>query len=154
MGLILLFANIALGIVLMVQSTNSLSGVVKKNMLDISNSAAKLIDGDAFASVTEETIGGETYKDIYDQLSIFQHNVDIKYIYSVRKLDEDHFIFVVYADPDTPAAYGEYVVVSEALRTAATGTAGIPQETLSESLASTSTRNGTNPAFKRTRSPS
>ncbi|MBO4631595.1 MAG: hypothetical protein J5858_06705, partial [Lentisphaeria bacterium] len=50
-GLILLFANIVLGVVLMIQSTNSLQSVIRKNMLDISNSAANLVDGDLFDTI-------------------------------------------------------------------------------------------------------
>ena len=131
-GLILLFANIVLGVVLMIQSTNSLQSVIRKNMLDISNSAANLVDGDLFDTINEDTLEGEAFKEVYAQLSVFQHNVDIKYIYSARKIDEDTFIFVVDADPDEPAAYGELLVVSQALKTAATGTPDIDNATVSD----------------------
>ncbi len=131
-GLILLFANIVLGVVLMIQSTNSLHEVIRKNMLDISNSAANLVDGDLFDTINEESLEGEAFKEVYDQLSVFQHNVDIKYIYSARKINEETFIFVVDADPDEPAAFGEELVVSQALKTAANGTPDIDNATVSD----------------------
>ena len=131
-GLILLFANIVLGVVLMIQSTNSLHEVIRKNMLDISNSAANLVDGDLFDTINEDSLEGEAFKEVYAQLSVFQHNVDIKYIYSARKIDEETFIFVVDADPDEPAAFGEELVVSQALKTAANGTPDIDNATVSD----------------------
>lgn len=131
-GLILLFANIVLGVVLMIQSTNSLHEVIRKNMLDISNSAANLVDGDLFDTINEDSLEGEAFKEVYAQLSVFQHNVDIKYIYSARRIDEETFIFVVDADPDEPAAFGEKVVVSQALKTAANGTPDIDNATVSD----------------------
>lgn len=131
-GLVLFFANIVLAVVLMIHSTYSLQKVIRKNMLDISTSAANLVDGDLFNSITEQTVGGDAFNQIYDQLSVFQQNADIQYIYSVRKIDEETFIFVVDADPVAPADYGEHVVVSTALKAAANGTPEIDNATVSD----------------------
>lgn len=122
-GLMLFLTNVVLGVVLMKQSTNIIQELVRKNMLSLSNTAADILDGDALSSLTEEDIGSDTYNEIYNDLTSFQNNIDIEYIYAVRKISDNHFIFTVDPDPDDPAEFGEEVLITEALLSAGNGIA-------------------------------
>ncbi|MBQ3296008.1 MAG: diguanylate cyclase [Erysipelotrichaceae bacterium] len=122
-GLMLFLTNVVLGVVMMKQSTNIIQELVRKNMLSLSNTAADILDGDALGALTEEDVGFEVYNEIYDDLTSFQNNIDIEYIYAVRKIDDNHFIFTVDPDPEDPAEFGEEVLVTEALISAGNGVA-------------------------------
>lgn len=127
-GVVLLLTNVVLGLVLMFQSVNTLQSLVRQNMLNISNTAAGIIDGDVLRSLKEEDVGGPAFNGILSQLRVFQNNVDIEYIYAVRQTGEDEYIFTVDADPEDPADFGEEVLVTYALREAAKGNATVDNE--------------------------
>ena len=122
-AVLLFMTNFVLGVVLMKQSTDIIQQLVRKNMLNLSNTAADLLDGDALGTLTEDDIGSESYNEIYNALTSFQNNVDIEYIYAVRQVSEDKFIFTVDPDPVDPGEFGEEVLVTDALRSAAKGVA-------------------------------
>ena len=114
-GVLLLAANIVLGIVMMSQSKAMMNTMIRKNMLDISNTAAALLDGDVMAALTADDVGTPKYQDISDKLLVFQNNVDIEFIYAVREVGPGRFVFTVDPDPVDPAQFGEEIVVTDAL---------------------------------------
>ncbi len=124
-GALLLAANIILGVALMAQATSAMSALVRKNMLDISTAAAALLDGDKLAALSKEDVDGPVYRDVLEDLTVFQENIDIEYIYAVRQVSEDKFIFTVDADPVAPADFGEEVLITPALLQAAEGIASV-----------------------------
>lgn len=124
-GLILLAANILLGTMILRQSQSSMRSLINKNMLDIVNTAADLLDGDALGALTEDDVGGEVFNDVIQKLSVFQNNADIQFIYAVRQLDEDTFVFTVDPDPIDPGAFGEEIVVTEGIKKAGKGTPAV-----------------------------
>ena len=124
-GVLLLLANILLGMILLRQTSNTVQNLIRKSMLNISNTAADIIDGDDFASLTVSDIGSEKYDRIYKQLSAFQNNVDIEFIYTVRQIREDRFVFVIDPDPVDPGQYGEELIITDALRSAGRGVAAV-----------------------------
>lgn len=124
-GALLLFTNIVLGVVLLHKSTSAIRALIRKNMLDISNTAAGLLDGDALGALTEEDVGKDAFNDVYAKLAVFQKNIDIEYIYAVRQTGPDEFCFTVDPDPVEPGAFGELVLVTDALREAGRGVAAV-----------------------------
>ena len=119
-GVLIVLTNIILGVVMMIQSTSTIQEMVRKSMLNISNTAAGLLDGDELGALTAESIGSEEYNRIYEQLTVFQDNVDIEFIYAVRR-EGDTFIFTVDPDPVDPGEFGEEVLVTDALISASKG---------------------------------
>ena len=124
-GVLLLVANIILGLVSINQSKNALRTMIRKNMLDISNTAAELLDGDVMGAMTEEDVGSPAWQDALNKLSAFQRNADIEFIYAVRQLGEDSYGFLVDADPVEPGAFGEEIVVTNAVIQAGKGVATV-----------------------------
>ena len=76
--------NTVLGVVLIVQSRQAMMDLIKGRMLDISNIAAAMIDGDAFENFDENSEGTAEYEKAYDTLEKFQYNMECDYIYCVR----------------------------------------------------------------------
>ena len=124
-GLLMLIANIVLGIAILYQTESSLKNLVNKYMLDVVSTAADLLDGDTLASLTESDVGGEHFREIEDRLIVFQNHDDIRYIYAVKKTDEGRYIFTVDPDPVEPGVFGEEIVVTNALVQAGNGTAAV-----------------------------
>ena len=122
-ALMLFMTNAVLGIVLMKQSTDIIQQLVRKNMLNISNTAADIVDGDVLGALSKEDVGSDEYNEIYDVLSAFQKNVDVEYIYAVRRINDQLFVFTVDPDPENPGEFGEEVLITEALISASKGVA-------------------------------
>ena len=125
---LLLATNIVLGAVILRQSVSTVRKMVRQSMLSMSNTAASLVDGDVAGGFTADDVGSEDYEYILSQLSAFQNNTDIEYIYMVRQDGDDHYVFVMDADPEDPADFGEEVLITEALRSAAKGKAMVDDE--------------------------
>ena len=124
-GVLLVAANILLGVVILRQSESAMKSLINKNMLDIVNTAAGFMDGDALGALTEDDVGGDQFNEVLQKLAVFQSNVDIHFIYAVRQIDEDTFVFTVDPDPVEPAEFGEEIVVTEGIKKAGTGVAAV-----------------------------
>ncbi len=124
-GILLLAANTVLGIVMYRQSKNGMQTLIRKNMLDVTNTAAGLLDGDVMAALTEDDVGTPLFQEIADKLIVFQDNADIEFIYAVKEDSPDHYVFTVDPDPVDPGEFGEEIVVTPALVAACDGIATV-----------------------------
>ena len=124
-GALLLAANIILGLVLFSQSRTALRSLLEKNMLDITNTAAGLIDGDQLSAYTEDQKDGEFYRSVIQTLTVFQERVEIEYIYAVKQVGPEDFVFTIDPDPISPGEYGESIVFTYALGEAGKGVATV-----------------------------
>ena len=131
-GLLMLLTNTVLGVIILYQSNATVRSLINKNMLDVVRSAAGLLDGDTLAALTEEDVDGEAYRDIKDRLIVFQSHEDIQFIYTVRPAGENKFVFIVDPDPDEPAAFGEEIVLTEALIQAGNGQPAVDSVTAAD----------------------
>lgn len=131
-GVLLLAANIVLGIVMMSQSKAMMNTMIRKNMLDISNTAAALLDGDVMAALTADDVGTPVFRDISDKLLVFQNNVDIEFIYAVKEDGPGRFVFTVDPDPVDPGQFGEEIVVTNALIEAGKGKASVDSSAVAD----------------------
>ena len=131
-GLLMLLTNTLLGVIILYQSNTTVRSLINKNMLDVVKSAAGLLDGDTLAALTEKDVGGETYRDIEDRLIVFQNHEDIRFIYAVKQAGENSFVFTVDPDPDEPAAFGEEIVLTDALIQAGKGIPAVDSMTAAD----------------------
>ena len=127
-GILLLVATTALGIVVLSQSMSAMEALINKNMLDVVKSAAESLDGDALGALTEDDVDGPVFRDVKDRLLAFQRSVDIHFIYAVKQVGEDKFVFTVDPDPVDPGEFGEEIVTTPALVQAAKGTPTVDSE--------------------------
>ena len=126
--LVLLAAVTILSVVSINQSTKSIKILIENRMLDLSNTAAAGMDGDFLASMTEEDVGSDEFKAQLNALSIFRDNTDLEYIYAMRGTGGNNFIYIVDADPEEPAEFGDEVEFTDALGVASTGTPDVDNE--------------------------
>jgi len=131
-SVLLLAANVLLGTVLMSQSKAAMKTLIHDRMLDIANTAAAMLDGDALELLEPEDEGTEGYQAVMDALTIFQDNIDLEYIYCVRDLGGGRFVFTVDPTVEDPGQFGEPVVYTEALHTASLGTPAVDEEPYSD----------------------
>ena len=126
----LLAVNVLFGTVLVLQSASMMRSQIEKRMLDISNTAAAMLDGDALACVTADETTPE-YQSVYKTLSYYQENMDLAYIYCLREISTEHFVFTV--DPsDDPALFGEPIVTTDELIAASRGTPSMDKESYTD----------------------
>ncbi|MBQ9493473.1 MAG: response regulator [Oscillibacter sp.] len=125
---LLLVANIIFGYVLLSRSKALMKTLINDRMLDIVNTSAHMLDGDALARLTIESQGTPAYQTVYDTLRLFQENINLEFIYTIRDMGDGTFIFLVDPHPTTPAEFGQLVKVTEGLKTAARGTPAVDHE--------------------------
>lgn len=110
----------------------SLSSQMKKNAqqetLDFAITAANAIDGDVFQEVVDNGVDTKAYSLVYNQLGNFLQTDTIAYIYSMTKLDDNNFQFIVDTDPEDPADYGESYEAEDEMREAYAGNAAVNPE--------------------------
>ncbi len=126
-SVLLLAANMILGIVLVSNSRAAMKTLIDERMLDIANTAADMLDGDILENLTEEDQGTAPYQQISDILAIFQTNIDLKYIYCIRDRGDGSFVFSVDPTVADPGAFGAPIVYTEALYSASLGTPSVDQ---------------------------
>ncbi len=98
-----------------------------QRMLDIANCAAGSVNGDILKTLKEEDVGTDKYKDLYDRLAVFRDNVELEYVYSIKKIGDKDYIFTMDLDQVDPASYGESVKFTEALDKAGSGAAAVDE---------------------------
>ncbi len=118
---VLLAVNAFLGFSLAQESERAITDQIRARMTDLACSAAALLDGDVLATITPEDQGTPKYESAMKTLHAFSNNVDIAFIYCVRKVGDKEFEITI--DPaDEPAGFGELTTYTAALDTAARGT--------------------------------
>ncbi len=127
-GILLFVATTALGVVVLNQSMTAMKTLINKNMLDVVKSAAESLDGDALGALTEDDVDGPVFRDVEERLLAFQRSVDIHFIYAVKQVDEDKFVFTVDPDPVDPGEFGEEIVTTPAVVQAGKGIPTVDEE--------------------------
>ncbi|MBO6196322.1 MAG: response regulator [Butyrivibrio sp.] len=121
----LITANVFLGIVLVRQSNSALKTHLDDRLLDIAKTAADMIDGDEYEAISGRDENDESYMRIYSTLKYFQDNIELEFIYGVRKLEDNTYIFTVDPAEEDASEYGELVHVTRALETAFEGESAV-----------------------------
>lgn len=117
---LLLLLNASLGFILIRQSGAKMIALIQGRMMDASNTAAAMLDGDLLSRVTADDVGTAPYQQVLDTLSYFQDNTNLDYIYCIRDLGDKNFVLSV--DPTAEdGEYGAPVVYTDALYRASLG---------------------------------
>ena len=120
LAILLLLGNSVLGIMTYNRSQASLFEQIQSNVKNIAQCAAASVSADLLQGIQAGDEETEAYAQIIDELSLFRDNADIEYIYTLRKVGNQEFEFVVDSDPEEPAAIGEECEYTEAMDSAFT----------------------------------
>ncbi len=120
LAILLLAGNAILGIAAYQRSESALFGQIQTNVMNIAQCAAMNVSGDLLKGIETGDEGNDAYNTIIEELSLFRDNADIEYIYTLRRVGEEQFIFVVDSDPEEPAAIGDECETTDGLVTAFT----------------------------------
>ena len=121
LSVFLIAVNGALGFLLISQSKNTLQKHMRERMLDISKSAAALLDGDEMEKLQKEDEDTEPYQRALATLRAFQEQVELKYIYGIRDMGDKKFTFTIDPTVDDPGEFGEPIEYTDALYEASLG---------------------------------
>ena len=112
-----------------IKSINDTKILVQGKMLDLACSAAYMLDGEELKELTEDDYKNKTtiYVNAYETLDGFKtsnsrNSAEFAYIYLLKQVDEETFIFTVDVDKEAPAEYGRETVYTKALAEAGKGT--------------------------------
>lgn len=119
---------ITLGVVLTRKSSNAMKSLIHDRMLDISNTAAAMLDGDALEAVEADDVDTPEYQSLLKTLTYFQDNIDLQYIYCIRDMGNKNFVFSVDPTIDDPGIFGEPIIYTDSLYKASLGTPSVDDE--------------------------
>ncbi len=132
----LLVVTVTLGYLLVRQAKASIVALMQTRMLDISNTAAAMVDGDVLKSVTPEDEGTEGYESVMRTLTYFQDNTDLKYIYCIRDMGNGTFTFGLDPTVEDPGEFGSPIVYTEALSQASKGIPSVDESSYEDAWGS------------------
>ena len=124
----LIIVNASLGLVLTKQSSVAMRSLIESRMLDVSNTAAALLDGDTLETLEAEDKDTPKYQNVLRMLTCFEDNIALEYIYCVRDMGDGSFVFMIDPDPEAPGQFGEHIPYTEALYKASLGTPSVDKE--------------------------
>ena len=126
--ILLLVTNIMMGVTLNSMSKVTLREQIHQRMLDITNTAAFMIDGDQLKRLKAGDQESKDYQDVLTVLSAFKDNIQLEYIYCINVEKDGTFTFSVDPSVTDASVFGIPVAETEALRNASKGFAGVDEE--------------------------
>ena len=116
-----------IGFILSSQSSDAMRTLINERMLDISNTAADMMDGDALAGMTREDIGSPEFEKGMQTLRTFYDNIELEFIYCIYDRGNGQYVFGL--DPsDDPGNFGDPVITTPALVAAFQGVSSVDQQ--------------------------
>ena len=128
LAIFLFIVNISMGLIMTVESSEAMKDLIHNRMLDISNTAAAMIDGDALRDIQAEDLNTPEYREILKTLTYYQDNINLKYIYCIRDMGDKNFVFTIDPTVEDPGEFGEPIVYTDALYMASKGTAAVDKD--------------------------
>ena len=126
-SVLLMAISAALGVVLTKLSAASMKTLIQGRMLDVSNTAAAMLDGDKLGRLKAEDMDTPDYQECLTLLTYFQDNIECDYIYCIQDLGDGNFAFSVDPTVKDPGKFGAPIVYTDALYQASLGTASVDQ---------------------------
>ena len=120
----LVIFNLIFGYVLTKEASKAMKTQINERMLDISNTAAAMINGDNLARITVNDLGSPEYQEVMDILKFFQDNTDLEYIYCIMQVGEKEFVYGVDPTIEDASEFGSPIEYTDALYDASKGKGG------------------------------
>ena len=127
LSVLLVVAAGVIGFFLSSQSSDAMRTLINERMLDISNTAAAMMDGDALTGMTAEDIGTPEFRKSMDTLRTFYDNIELEFIYCIYDRGNGQYVFGI--DPsDDPGTFGDPIITTPALVNAFRGISSVDQQ--------------------------
>ena len=126
--ILLVLFNLAFGLILSKAALKAMRVQIDERMLDISNTAAAMINGDDLAQMTADDLGSPEYQRVMENLTFFQDNIELAYIYCIMQVGEREFVFGVDPTIEYPGEFGSPIVYTDALYNASKGKSDVDDE--------------------------
>ena len=123
----LVIFNVVFGFVLSTVAARAMRTQINERMLDISNTAAAMLNGDELAKIDADDYGSPEYESVMKTLTYFQDNIELEYIYCIIQVSEKEFVFGVDPTIEDPGEFGAPIVYTDALYNASKGKAGVDE---------------------------
>lgn len=117
----------SLGFALTKQSSRAMRTLIENRMLDVSNTAAAMLDGDTLERLGADDKQTADYQNAFKILTCFEENIELEYIYCIRDLKDGNFVFLIDPDAVEPGEFGEHIPYTDALFQASLGTPSVDQ---------------------------
>ena len=118
LAIFLLLGDGILGVTVYRRSEKILFQQIQINAMNIAQGASGEISGKVLRTISVGEEGSEAYNQILNELAILRDNMELEYIYTLRKESNGSYVFVVDSDPEEPAAIGEICDETKALNLA------------------------------------
>ncbi len=115
LAILLLVGYALLGVIAYNRAENALFEQIQGNAKNIAHCASINVDGEILNQIQIGDEGSENYEIVIDELALFRDGTDLEYIYTLRNVSDEEFIFLVDADPEEPAAIGDICEITDAL---------------------------------------
>ena len=125
---VLVTANLILGMILLNESNRAMRELIHARMLDISNTAAAMLNGDEMEQLTADDVDTPAYQKALESLAVFQDHIELEYIYAIRPVGEREFVFSVDPTIEDPGEFGSPIQYTDALYQASLGTPAVDQQ--------------------------
>ncbi|MBR2280538.1 MAG: diguanylate cyclase [Ruminococcus sp.] len=124
----LIMLNVVLGVFMINRSQKAIITQIEGRMLDITNTAADMLNGDKLKNLKKEDYYTKDYQDALKTLAVFQSNIELEYIYCVQRVSDKEFVFSVDPTEDDPGEFGSPIVYTDALYQASLGKASVDKQ--------------------------
>lgn len=121
----LFLVTASLGYALTRQSSRAIRSMLESRMLDVSNAAAAMLDGNTLEELDSGDSATPEYQSAFQTLKLFKEHIELEYIYCIRDLKDGNFVFLIDPDAVEPGAFGEHIPYTDALYQASLGTPSV-----------------------------
>ena len=115
LAILLLVGYTLLGVIAYNRAERALFEQIQDNAKNIAHCASINVDGEILDQIQIGDEGSENYENVIDELALFRDGTNLEYIYTLRHMGGEEFIFVVDADPEEPAAIGDICEITDGL---------------------------------------
>lgn len=129
----LLALNLLIGYAMIEHAKSALKQQIQERMLDITNTAASVIDGDMYEKITDSNAHSPEYRHVLSVLTSFASHSTLEYVYGLRQVGDKDFVFTIDPSLSNGAEFGESAVATDALQKAAAGIPSVCDEPYTDS---------------------
>ena len=115
LAILLLAGNSILGVTIYSKANDALFDQIQTNAKNIASCAAMNVQGDVLDTIEAGQEDSEAYASVLSELGLFRDSTELEYIYTLRYLGDEKFIFLVDADPEEPASIGDECEATDAM---------------------------------------